>query len=155
MHLGQMQKEEIAATMLTTGNQSEAARRIGMSPATVSIALRNDKELKAMIDAGFKELSGSWSKAIKNIKSVVDDYDTPIAELDGIQAKVALQRKEHGFKASERLIESMGLLPGTGQPTYIQNILVQNNNQYFSPLTEKALDQALNTIDAEIVEDGK
>jgi hypothetical protein len=142
MHLGQMQKEEIAAGIVQGKSQDEIAATIGMNQCTVSRALKT-KEVNALIEAGFKELSGSWSKAVSNVKTLVEDYDKPIPEKYG---KKELQKKEHGFKASIKLLESMGIVPSNTQPIYIQQNFQQNNNTFISPIVSKAIDMAIQDV---------
>ena len=139
----QYEREQIAAGVIAGDSQNTIAEKIGMSEATVSRAINKNAEVNALIAAGFKELSGAWTKAVKNVKQVVEDYDKPIPDQ---YTKFDLLKKEHGFKASERLIESMGLLPSHSQPVYIQNILNVSNNQFISPIVSRAIDRAMSEV---------
>lgn len=127
-------------------SQTEIAAILSVDPSTVSRNL-SDESIKAKIAYCRNELvAKAYSKSVDNVVKVIEDYQTPAANKD------ELVRREHGFKASLRVMESMGLIESRTQPAFVQNILVQNNNQYISPLTEKALSQALTVVDAEIID---
>jgi hypothetical protein len=143
MHTGQMQKEIIAAGVLQGKTDLQIAKEAQIDRSTVNRHRNKSVEVNALIEAGFKELSGSWSKAVKNVKVLVDDYDNPMPKE---YSKKDLQKKEHGFKATMSLVESMGLVPSHSQPVYIQHIMVQQNNQFVSPVISRAIDQAINSI---------
>lgn len=147
-------KNEIYDKALIGMPQKDIGKKLGVSQTTVSRLLRDD-QVKAVIEKCKAELvERSYETAVNNVIGVIEDYEKPVQLDDKGRVKGDdFQRKEHGFKASLRVMESMGLIESRTQPAFVQNILVQNNNnQYFSPLTDRALSQAMTAIDAEIID---
>ena len=133
--------------MLIEGHTVAAvASAMDKNPMTI-YRLMSDDQIKQKIEYCRNELvNKAFAKSVDNVVRTIEDYQSPAADKDG------LMRREHGFKASLRVMESMGLIESRTQPAFVQNILVQNNNQYISALTERALSHAMTSVDAEIID---
>ena len=156
--------------MDTTDIQIAEARAKGESLATIgnqvgmtkqSVAQRIDKDEVRNIIQSLHEsiITESLGTAVQNIKDVIRDYRlTPPDDQD---VKLTIQLRDHGFKASQRLMETAGILPVNAPTTnYIQQINQQNNYQVNGAIGEILAAIAhtsqprslLDTLDAEIVE---
>lgn len=93
----------------------------GIDHATVHYKLKTKPELKAYIEKlQLVLINKTLSKAVGNIHNVVNNY---------LKAPDDSRKCDHGFKASIRLMESVGLLPGQAQSIYIQQIYNDNRTE--------------------------
>ena len=96
---------------------------VGIDHSTVGRKL-NHPEVKQYIESLHAQLiSESLGTAAANIQMAVDQY-RPQAELPADQRDGQL--REHGFKASQRLLESVGILPSHAPSVMIQQIFNGN-----------------------------
>ena len=145
---GQMQAEKIAAGVLNGDSQSAIAASIGMSQPTVSRAISKDVRVKRLIEDGVQVITDVLPKALDNIKYCVESFKN---EMPKDYGKAELQMREFGFKASERVMSLVGLGDSHSQAPAIQQIFIQQNNNYFSPVVDRALSAAIVDIDPQDV----
>ena len=104
----------------------EIARQNGFHESTASRKLQKP-EIKALVERIQAELiKTSIPQAAENIRHAVEQYK-PQAALPTNQRDSQL--REHGFKASQRLLESVGILPSHTPSVLIQQIFNQNDPQ--------------------------
>jgi predicted transcriptional regulator len=118
-------------------SQAAIADKMGISSATVSRTLSDDN-IKAKIAYCRNEIvEKAYDKSVDNVVQVIQDYNNKATDKDG------LMRKEHGFRASMRMLESMGLIESRTSPSFIQNILIQNNQTVVSPLVDQVISSTI------------
>lgn len=129
-------------------DQTAIAEKLGVHPATVSRNMSKET-IKAKIEyCKALIVEKAYEASVNNIVDVIENYKSKVADKDD---KDGLMRREHGFKASLRVAESMGLIESRSQAGFTANVLIQNNTQnIISPLVDKALSHALMIPDATI-----
>lgn len=91
-------------------------------------------EIKAMVEAIQADLiATSIPQAADNIRHAVDQY-RPQAALPADQRDTQL--REHGFKASQRLLESIGILPTHTQSIVFQQLIQGNQITLGADITQ-------------------
>jgi hypothetical protein len=146
-----MQKEEIAAGILQNQSMQEIADKIGMSDTTVCRVIHNDSEVRELINSGSKKLlTTALPTAINNIHSVIEDFNTPIPPDSNIRHQ--LQRRDQGYDASVKMLQSIGTLPSHAPSTYVTNIMVQTNKTFITPIVSAAIDHAINSVSNEVID---
>jgi predicted transcriptional regulator len=145
-------KDQDIVLLASTGcSQEEIAATMGVSQSTVSRRLQSE-ELKALIEkVQFELMEETATVAKDNLVHAIKSYKT---------SKEDPQLREHGFKATQRVLESMGILPTHTQSVFIQQIFNDNRTQ-IAPVIRQVLDaintrddDAGNMLEAEIVEGG-
>ncbi len=123
---------------------AEIAKKIGCDPSTVYRNLSDEKIRLKVEYCRNLIVNESYQKAAENVNNAIQEYSTTADPI----------KKNHGYDASKRVLESIGVLPSHSQAPLVANILVQNNNQYISPIVDQVLSQALtgNIIEAEAIE---
>lgn len=154
--MDRMQKLVITTNAIAGLPQTEIAEKVGVSNATVCRYLQKEK-IKNIIEAAQSKIAARALKpALDNVVGLIQDYSKPIVDPE---SKYELQRKDHGFKASKMVLESAGLIGATPSHT-VNQVFVQNNQQYISPVVDRALEMAMKTpqdvvIDAELDEENE
>jgi hypothetical protein len=77
---------------------------VGVGKSTVQRRLQNPELKEAIEKIGAELLSCCVRTAADNIKYAIESYRAPWIKEDS-------QLREHGFKASQRLLESIGIFP--------------------------------------------
>ena len=109
--------------------QRTIAKETGSSQATVSRTLQRE-DAKARIEAAVNELiETSLDPAKKNIARLIQNY------WDETDPK----RLDHGYKATVKLLEAVGILPARTTSVLIQNI-VNAETPLIPPIIQKLLD---------------
>jgi len=125
-------------------SQSAIARKLNVHPVTIGRVV-NREDVKAKIEYCRTLIAQeAYAKSVANVIKVINEYDDPIEDSND---KLALQRKQHGFTASMRVAESIGVLPSNSMAPAVVNVLNIQNNNYVSPLVESLLKQSLNKLD--------
>ncbi len=120
------------------------ANGLGIPREDVATALRT-KPVKALM----KELKDrliytSLPKAVSNVEEVIQDFSNPVElDIDLKPRSDSLQKKDMGFKASMKLMESAGLITSSQAPVYITNI---NNSVNITPIINNLLDNELKSV---------
>ena len=130
-----MPDEQTCTTMIERRLAGESVEKIGAATgfhhSTVSRTL-NKPEIAAKIEALQERVANElFEQAVDNIKHAVEAYKQPQVILDP-------QLREHGFKLSQRIAESMGILPTQHQSILVQNVFNQTNT-ISSPLVDQIL----------------
>jgi hypothetical protein len=109
--------------------------QVGMSHVAVLKRASKDEVRNIIEDLHEKLITESLGTAVSNIKHSIDQYKLhPVTDQD---IKITLQLRDHGFKASQRLMETAGILPvNAPTTTYIQQINQQNNYQVSGAIGE-------------------
>lgn len=149
--MDKVNKDKLIALEYTHGKtQQEIANELNIGQATVSRKL-NKAETKAYIEQVQAEfLSKALQTSADNIVSVIEGYkDSSSSD------PISWQKREHGFRASSKVLESVGIFSGHAQSAYIISIFNSQTNiispviqQLLSNLTHTNPDQA-QPIDAE------
>lgn len=104
----------------------EAGSIIGVSEATAHRRL-SQPEIKALVEEiTAKMIATSIPQAVENIQYVVEQYQTTDNQ----------QVKDHGFKASTRLLEMAGIFPSHTQSVFIQQINAAGDVHITSELSQ-------------------
>lgn len=139
---------QIADERMNGATLQEIASKEGVHESTISRKL-SKPEVKAYLDRLQSNLiEKTLPIAADNIHHCIESYKTKDQDS---------QAREHGFKASLKVMESAGLLPGNQQSIYIQQIY--NDNRTETPDIVRELfsrvvqgDTGSSYIDAEEVE---
>ena len=145
-------RDVLVATRLAEGvPQREIAAEAGVSQQYVSCLKRRD-DIKVIIEKAHEKLiKSSLGASVENIDHVVKNYRTTTDEAE----------KEHGFKASVKVLEAAGLLSSHSQSVVHQTYINQQTNvtnPVIDALISKhlagfALDRPVWEIEAEAVEE--
>lgn len=134
--------------------QKEIAKSMGCTEANVSIILRRS-DMRDIVELCRQQVvKNAYQKAMGNIVKSVSEYDQPVSVDDeGNASKEDLMRREHGFKASLKIAETVGVVSsGQGGSSVVNNIMIDNMNM-ISPATSKLLDKHLSeALDGEFEE---
>ena len=115
------------AEQRAAGQTLENIGNLNNLPLTTTHRRLQRPEVKALIERIQAELiETSVPIAADNIRHAVEQYK-PQADLPSDQRDSQL--REHGFKASQRLLESVGILPSHTPSVLIQQIFNQNDPQ--------------------------
>lgn len=139
---------QIADERMNGATLQEIASKEGVHESTISRKLSRP-EVKAYLESIHQRIiTEGISKATENLIHAVNSYKSKNADH---------QLKEHGFKASIKLMEASGLLPGQQTNVYVQQIY--NDNRTETPDIVRELftrvmqgDTGSSYIDAEEVE---
>ena len=121
------------------------AEQIGVHPATVGRMLQKDA-IKTIIEREQAKFISLLPDATNNVKQVVQDFYDPITKTYHPDNQV----RYFGFRASEKILESVGILGSTAPSTNIVNIFNQQNNLTLSPIIQSLLTSYNN--DAEVID---
>ncbi len=120
----------VAQKHLEGKTQDQIALEMGCSQPTITRRL-NLPDTKAYIEKIQSEfLDETLQKAKDNIAGVIADYKSCDPK--------SYQDKEHGFKASMRVLESVGILSGHTQSYYFMSIFASQTN-IISPVIQQVL----------------
>jgi len=126
----------------------QIASKIGCSAATVCCTAKKP-EVKELIEQAQKRLlSETLETATCNIIGLVNDYDKPPVSPENEDKEVVdynKQRKDHGFRATIKILESAGMLPSHAPSLHVQNIYNQTTIQ-LTPLVQGILDKFAGSI---------
>ena len=132
------------------------ASKLDVHPATIG-RIVNREDIKARIDYCRDLIAKeAYAKSVQNVVQVINEYNDPTDDPDN---KITLQRKQHGFTASMKVLESIGIVSGNSMAPTINNILNIQNSNIISPVVENLLKQSLaslsmdNVIDSEVDKD--
>lgn len=125
-------KASVATALVAGVHQRVIAESLGVSQSTIS-RLKDRGELKPYIEQAQMGLLESLPDAIGNIKHAISSYKNPgetvkVRDKDGnekVKTVVDEQLRDHGFRASLKMAESVGILPTNLQSQVIINILNQ------------------------------
>lgn len=144
----------VAAHLAAGGTQKAIANQLGVDPAT-TCRIANKPATKELInqihnDIIAQALAPAKDGIIKLIQDYYKPYDTELDPVTGQQKKTALslQRKDHGFKAINRLLESVGVFPSHSTSVLIQQIFASGSfdvpevvKQLLGQITHNDMDQ--------------
>ena len=112
---------QIADERMNGATLQEIASKEGVHESTISRKLSRP-EVKAYLDRLQSNLiEKTLPIAADNIHRCIESYKT--------KDKEDSQAREHGFKASLKVMESAGLLPGNQQSIYIQQVYNDNRSE--------------------------
>ena len=114
--------------------QGVTADMIGVQRPAICKQQKKHREQIESLQAMLAEQA--YQPAIDNIVGAIRDYST----LQGSETE-HIQRREHGYKASVKVAEAMGILPSHSQSIFVQNIFNQVNN-ISSPVVDALLSHA-------------
>ena len=113
------------------------AEEIGKHPATIARIL-SKSDIKAQVEHYRNKIAQeAYGHSAENVIQVVQDYKKPA------KSKDAMMRREHGFKSSLRILESMGILESRSQPAFVQQIFNTQVNNLVSPVVDRLLEQSI------------
>ena len=122
-------QEMTIAEQRITGETLENIGKQNGLPLTTTHRKLSKPEVRAYLQKLQDALiNKTLAKAVGNIHNVVSNY---------LKAPDDSRKCDHGFRASLRLMESAGLLPGQAQSIYIQQIY--NDNRTEMPESIRAL----------------
>jgi hypothetical protein len=107
------------------------AQSIGVHESTVSRALQKPEIQLQIAKIKAQLLDQAAQQSADNIIYAVQGYKQGIRGDDG---KIDTQLRDHGYKASVNILQSIGLLPSHTAPTLIQ---INANNIQLSPQMER------------------
>jgi hypothetical protein len=118
-------KTEIMVAKLKAIGESdrEIAEKVGKSHGRV-YQIRQRDDIKAMIEEEQTRLASLVPRAVDNFKSYIDNATLSDDKTD----------KEMGFRATQKLLESTGIL--NNQPSHLVQILYNDNKTIISPVIE-------------------
>ena len=109
----------------------------GMPKSTVHLRLEKP-ELKAYLeDIQSRTINETAKEASENLTYLIKGYKNNNCE--DVKARI---EKSHGFKASERICESIGILPSHAPSQMVINIM-QTGNTYISPIVTEMLSRMM------------
>ena len=140
---------QIADERMNGSTLQEIASKEGCHESTISRKL-SKPEVKAYLDRLQSHLiEKTLPIAADNIHHCIESYKT--------KDKEDSQAREHGFKASLKVMESAGLLPGNQQSIYIQQVYNDNRSEMpdivkdlFNRVTGSKQANLLDVIEAEV-----
>jgi hypothetical protein len=144
-------KEVFIATARAAGG---SLRDIGLSLDTHKMVPSRALEkpsVRAIVDYCHEQLlQHAYKQSVQNVIGVIKEYETPAGTgKDGKVDGATFQRKEHGFRASMKMLESIGLLPsGSNQSITIQQFNTSNVTNV-SPVVDAALRSTMLCLDGE------
>jgi DNA-binding Lrp family transcriptional regulator len=123
----------------------EIAPHVGVSPATVQRRLRNP-EVRAAIEAVQAQLTEQWlSKSAGNIAHAIEHYrDKAEIVIDGKgkpHIQTDFQLREHGYRASIKVLESVGILASPAPSIFVQQIFNTQVNNFSDAAAQSILDR--------------
>jgi transposase-like protein len=124
-------KEQIAKALIAGESQTAIARTLGVSQSTIS-RLANKDDVKALIEREGLRLLEAVPQAVENLKALIN-------EMPNIPEK-EVRRRELSFKASKKVLESVGLL-NTLSPSPMFVNIINAGTTIISPVIEKLLQQ--------------
>jgi transcriptional regulator with XRE-family HTH domain len=104
-------------------SQTEIAERTKLSQPTVS-RLLSDERAREIIEACRAKLATeAYLQAAENLSRVINEYSEPVSlDENGKMRADMQQRREHGYKASIKVLESVGILPSHAPAQFVANI---------------------------------
>lgn len=131
-----LQDIEIAEAIAAGETTRQIAAVTGLHHSTIA-RKAHSKDIRAFIEAiNERVINESLPVAVSNIQYAINEYQKK-------EAKEDPQLRDHGFKASTRIMESVGLLPAHAPSTLIQNIYNDNRTQVVAPILETVLGRYL------------
>ena len=127
---------EIAVARLNGATLQEIASEHGFHEATACRKLQ-EPELKVYLEQIQKDTINATAKiAADNLIYLISNYKANPCETE--QERI---EKSHGFKATERMAETIGILPSHTQSQFILNIFNQSNT-----IVSPALSEIINNL---------
>lgn len=153
------ERDAKVAEMVAAGrSQREIGKAIGVCQQTVSKMIQQP-ELKELIEQQSRRLVEKLEKAVDNISYAVDNYQAKPTEVklynkkgDEIGAKLLVdeQLRDHGFKASVKIAQNAGALPGEAVSVFVQqNIYNDNRGAVIPPEILRLMNRERQAVDAE------
>ena len=133
------------AQMHMAGRSTPAiAKALKSTPKAVSAVLKAKPTRAILKEMKDRLLHEGLPKATEIVLNVIHSYEDPL-ETDhlGRATQEGLQRREHGMKASMRLLEATGLLPSPQAPILITNI---DKSTTIIPLINVMLAKEMQTV---------
>ena len=137
-------QKQVAQLAVTGMPNITIADQIGVAPSTVGLMLKKD-QIKSIIETEQAKFLSLLPAANNNIKQVVSDFYNPITQTYHPDNQV----RYFGFRASEKILESVGIL-ANNTSTNVINIVNQQNNLTLSPVIQSLLTSYNN--DAEVID---
>ena len=134
----------VASLHMAGKTAPKIAKDLNMPATEIRRALRTSP-VKALIkEMKDRLIHGGLPQAVENVVAVITQYANPL-ETDelGRPTAGAIQRRDHGMKASLRLLEGTGLLPSAQAPVLVTNI---NNSLTIAPVINNMLDKELQSV---------
>lgn len=140
--------------------QTEIAKELGVYSTSVNHRIARKPALKELIKKIQENiLDEGITQAKDNIIHAITNYKKPqILEIEEGENKKKVfdwQLREHGFKASLKVLESAGVVSGTGMSVQINNIYNDNRQEIPEVITEWLKGKLDDTLDAEYKEIGE
>lgn len=137
------EKLRVGQMVIDGMSAKDIAPQMGCSEATIYRVIA-DKDVKARINHCRALIAEqAYTEAANNVIQVIKDYKSPANGED----RASLQAKDHGFKASVKVLESMGLLASQSPSLFVQQIYNTQVNNMVSPLVDQALARSLEVQD--------
>ena len=121
---------EMAASGL---NQTQIAKLVGIDRTRVCRRMKKEDVREYLEKLQMELVTECLETAKNNIMSLINGYKT---------APEKTMEKEHGYRASIRVMEAAGLLPSNNTSVYIQNIY--NDKTDIPPEVKRLLDEIVN-----------
>ena len=136
---------QIAVQKASGSSDREIGRKWGMTRQGIN-EIVNRGDVKALI----KEITNKMAlkegvKAYENISYCIDVYRKK--KIDDMPKEKALQMRDHGFKASVKVLESLGIFESAKTSVNVQNITNTQNN-IVSPMMADLIKKHLGITDA-------
>jgi transcriptional regulator len=119
----------IASRLAKGDNQKSIAKEFDLSQQHISYISQKDHIREIVERAHERLINSTLSKAVENLDYLVDGYKTTGDK----------QEKEHGYKATEKVLEAAGLLSSHAQSIVHQTYIAQQTN-----ITNPLIDELIN-----------
>lgn len=130
---------KIAELLASGASREDISKRVDLGYDGVCKRLRREDVKEYLEKLQMELISDTLSTAKNNISSLVNGYrDAPEKTME----------KEHGYRASIKVMEAAGLLPSTNSSIYIQQIY--NDNRVEIPQEVKNILDAVVTRDLSV-----
>ncbi len=130
---------QIAGLRAAGLNYRAIGQEVGVSRQTVCTTLKDDCVRDIVESCRQRFALEGFEKAVTNILNLIKDYESPVLpDKDGKLTGDQYQRKEHGYRASMKALESLGIVPAH-TPTFLQNVFNVNQSNHINPIVDKIL----------------